>query len=136
DPSVTVVVLTLHGMAHFAGASALLPEILSRLGALAVPTEPGRHSRADWGGAGLLRRAYRAVPQRVRAPLYQLRQAVNQRWLGRGSPLALDPASSACFPVACGPNCAGIRLNLAGREPAGILEPGEAAERCRARLSA
>jgi len=136
DPAVTIVVLTLHGMAHFAGASALLPEILSRLGVLAASTGQAGQGDSVAGSAGILRRGYRALPARMRVPLYQLRQAINQRWLGRGSPLGLDPARSHCFPLACGPTCAGIRLNLAGREPAGIVEPGEAAERFMEKLTA
>jgi predicted AlkP superfamily phosphohydrolase/phosphomutase len=125
DASVTVVLLSLHGMAHSAGAGPLLPEILSRLGVMATadPAVSGA------GVAGALRRSYRALPQGLRAPLYHLRQAINQRWLGRGSPLPDDPARSACFVLVCGPACTGIRLNLEGREPAGRLKPGPEAER-------
>jgi predicted AlkP superfamily phosphohydrolase/phosphomutase len=45
--------------------------------------------------------------------------------------LGVDPASSYCFPVNNGFAVGGIRLNLAGREPAGILAAGAAEDFCR-----
>ena len=42
--------------------------------------------------------------------------------------MVVDPCSSYCFPVNNGLVVGGIRLNLVGREPHGVLEPGAVAE--------
>lgn len=124
-----VVVFTGHGMSHWYGAQFLLPEILERLGVtrrLPEPEEPP---------AGLPRRAAAALwhrlPAALREPVWRRRERRRARREAADSAiprLAADPGSSLCFPVPNGQAVGGIRLNLAGREPAGRLRPGAEAE--------
>jgi len=44
--------------------------------------------------------------------------------------LSADAARSRCFPVPNGTAASGIRLNLVGREPRGLIAPAEADEFC------
>lgn len=130
DPDTTVVLLTLHGMSHTWGASILLPEILTRLGVMSLAS-PESQAGSGTGGrlARSLRAAYHRVPQRIRLPVYDLRQQLNQRWLRRGSPINIDPRRTKCFDIHLGRGYSGIRLNLRGREPLGTLSAGMEAER-------
>jgi len=128
DADTTVVVMALHGMAHTCGASMLLDRMLERLGAVEAPPPRAETARpaAEGGSGGLVGRLYRMLPRAVRAPIYDLRQRINQGWLSRGSPLAIDPHRTRAFHVGLGTGApfSGIRLNVRGREPAGLLEPG------------
>ncbi len=138
EPSTTVALVTLHSMSYLAGASPLLPEILRRLGVTTAPPAappPGpRTGRARFLGA--LRAAYHLLPEGFRRPLWRLRSRIAERWLGQGSPISIDPERSSCFAVDTGPGVGGIRLNLRGREPSGILSPGAEADAFCAELSA
>lgn len=120
-----VLVLTAHGMSYWYGAQFMLPDILLRLGASkAVPAEPPRPApRASW--RGVARRFWRMLPPSLREgvrPSARLDPRIE------GPPtlgaLDADPRSSKCFVVRNGHVTAGIRLNLVGREPNGVLEPG------------
>ncbi|HKV51388.1 MAG TPA: hypothetical protein VJO52_09325, partial [Gemmatimonadaceae bacterium] len=62
-----------------------------------------------------------AVRARARRP--------NATIAGRARGIGVVPARSRCFPVPNGLVAGGIRLNLAGREPRGILAPGDDAAR-------
>ena len=128
EPGTTVVLLTLHGMSHTWGASILMPEILIRLGVM-HRASPGSAFTQQETGRLLrgLRSLYRAIPEWLRRPVYQVRQRVNQQ-VGRGSPVNLDPARSRCFNLHLGRAYSGIRLNLRGREPLGLLDPGTEAD--------
>ena len=129
-PQTRIVLLDLHGMTAPAGMNVLLPEILIRLGVMdegcrdqseapaPKPPEPG----------GSLVSLYHRLPNWLRGPLYAARQRFNQR-LGRGTPLGPSHVRSPCFNVPIGASWGAIRLNLRGREPQGLLEPGAEAER-------
>ncbi len=133
-----VVLLDLHAMAVPHGANLLLPEILQRLGVMQRPTRTpsGRTAAAPGSPARkALRAAYRRVPAAIRAPLYEARQGFNQR-IGKGSPLDVDWSRSRCFDVPIGSALGAVRLNLKGREPAGLLMPGAEAEQFCERLTA
>jgi predicted AlkP superfamily phosphohydrolase/phosphomutase len=70
------------------------------------------------------------VPPSIRNPLAPLRDAV-ARALARDDALPIvdaDLSSSSCFVVVNGLAVSGIRLNLVGREPQGILERGPRAD--------
>lgn len=132
DGDTTVVVVALHGMAHACGASVLLDRMLEGLGAVgAIPGEGRRDPGRPPDAAGLLRRLYGRLPHAIRRPVYELRQHLNQRWLGRGTPLEIEPGRTRAFHVGLGTGApfSGIRLNVRGREPAGTLEPGEEVDR-------
>lgn len=128
-PNARIIVFSAHGMAHRFGAQFLLRDILLRLG-VTEPVAEARQSRssvvrsaARWG--------WDRLPDRLRAPLRALRR--------RGAPatdrprvpsLRVDAQRSQCFPINNGLAVGGIRLNLAGREPSGIVQPAEADEFC------
>lgn len=128
SPDTTVVLMSLHGMAPPWGAAILIPEILERLGVKHYPLAPAPEGGNGGGGHRLLA-LYRKLPVQIRQPIYRVRQYVNQRLLGRGEPLGFDPARTRAFDIILGGAFSGIRLNLRGREPHGILESGAEAER-------
>ena len=116
-----VLVLTAHGMSHSHGSQLLLPEILGRLG-LSAPLMPP--SRSVVGNATSA--AWHRLPPALRARLGSVRARVTRE--GGASPLpslGVDPAASRCFVVGNGQAVGGIRLNLVGREPAGLVERGD-----------
>ncbi len=119
-----VVVLGAHGMGHWYGAQFLLPRILFALGAAQPPADAERRGQAVHG---LARALWRRLPRRTRSALAPLRaRALGERPPGALPGLGVDLASSRCFVVPNGLAVGGIRLNLAGREPAGLLEPARA----------
>jgi predicted AlkP superfamily phosphohydrolase/phosphomutase len=127
-----VIVFTAHGMAHRFGAQFLLRDILVRLGVTVAqhagaPTEEGiaRHA-ARW----LWRRLPRGLRESIGKPRVEPKPA------GAVPRLRIDPRASKCFPLNNGLAVGGIRLNLAGREPHGILQPGQEAEAFTRRLTA
>ena len=123
-----VMLLVPHGMAYRYGAQFLLREILWRLGAAfpPVPAPPPQGLVPDLVEG--LARTWRQLPGPVRRRLKPLRDLIRGR-LDDGAALPTiqaDPKSSKCFIVDNGLAVGGIRLNLAGREPLGILQPGTA----------
>lgn len=124
----TVLVTSLHGMACFTGAPFLLPDLLNRLRVAAPAAVPQAPRTARTRAVDGLRAAWNRLPPRVRDRLRPLRQ----RWFPDPLPpprsLGIDPARSRCFAVGNGAPVGGIRLNLAGREPEGRLEPGPEAD--------
>ena len=127
-PEATVLLVSNHGMRHFHGANFLLPRILFRLG-IAVPMQqvssPVRGPYQEWG-----RKAWHQLPQWLRRTLSPLRARIGPP-IDEGRRLGIDVDQSRCFPVPAGFPVSGIRLNLWGREPSGIVEPGpEASALC------
>ncbi len=139
-PDTTVIVLLGHRMAHKFGAQFLLPRILCALGvavlrpALATPV-----TRAD----DALTRVWQALPAGLRAAL-GVPRALARDWLDAHRPAGpmlppsvttLDAARSHVFLMDNGFPASGLRLNLEGREPAGLVGRQEADGFC-ARLAA
>ncbi|MGH7559432.1 MAG: alkaline phosphatase family protein [Gemmatimonadales bacterium] len=123
----TVIVFSAHGMAHWYGGQFLLREVLFRLGLATRPPAPA--------GAGLrtrlvdgLGRVYRALPAAIRTRLSPVRASVLGESRKRPPSLGVDTRSSRCFVVPNGQPVAGIRVNLRGREPSGVVAPGREAE--------
>lgn len=122
-----VIVLLSHGMCARYGAQFLLPDILVRLGVGVAPSPP--LARATPGPASLerlLEAGWRRTPDRLkdwlRPGLEQIRRA---RHRGDAPPRwSLDPRLSRGFLVDNGLAVGGIRLNLRGREPQGLVSPG------------
>lgn len=125
-PETTVLVLLSHGMgAHYDGGH-LLEEVLGRLDA------------ADRGGprGGPVARAVKAVwgalPDAARARLTPATMALFRRWLRRFPPApkgdydigAAERAGRRFFLQPNNSVYGGVRVNLKGREPAGLVEPG------------
>jgi predicted AlkP superfamily phosphohydrolase/phosphomutase len=127
----TVVVMTLHGMATISGAKSLLPSILERLGSFAPEQPPARRGARGFVTERLAA-GWRRVPASLKAPLDPLRRRVRDTLEGPRRPeprrVRLNAAASKCFPIDTGFSVSGIRLNVVGREPAGILRPGAEAE--------
>jgi len=122
-----VIVLLSHGMCHRYGAQFLLADILVRLG-LAVPPAPrlpGEAGPVRWLD-GPLGWGWTHAPDWVKKRSRPLRDRV-RGWLDSREPLrrlSLDPRLSRCFLVDNGLAVGGIRLNLTGREPQGLIAPG------------
>jgi predicted AlkP superfamily phosphohydrolase/phosphomutase len=123
-----VIVLLSHGMCARYGAQFLLPDILVRLGVGVAPAPPP----APVAGSGptslerFLAAGWRRTPEPlkdwIRPGLQQIRRARD-----RGDalpPWSLDPRRSRGFLVDNGLAVGGIRLNLRGREPQGLVSPG------------
>lgn len=128
-PGADVIVFSCHGMAHWSGAHFLFPRILERLGVTAFPAPA--ESAAEHGASGLARRLWRRLPESARRTARGLLRAGSTSASGRLAPpppLGSIPSDSLCFPVRNGTCVEGIRLNLAGREPEGRLEPGARAD--------
>jgi len=132
DSATIVVILASHRMARNFGAQFLLPDILIRLGAAEACNDetasypsPGSVDRLD----ALLQWAWQRTPQSIKGKL----RPVRDRYRGhvdahQGHPpptiSGLDLRKSKCFPVENALSVGGIRINLAGREPEGIIKPG------------
>ncbi len=134
-----VVLLAGHRMAHKYGAQFLLPDILQRLGvAVLKPAKsPDNIDRMD----DVLTRCWQALPAALRTPLQGVRQTlrgwIDSRDASESLPPSvtrLDAAHSHCFLMDNGFPVSGLRLNLVGREPAGLIEPGAEADAFCARL--
>ena len=124
DLDTHVVVLLSHGMGPYYHGSHLLNQVLARLGV----NDPARAV-----GPGLRPRADRKFRQR----LWSARHLLPQRWRDRVKahlPAALvdrvvvSPphpfARKRVFQVPSSNMTAGLRINLKGREPQGLVEPG------------
>ncbi len=121
----TVVLLDLHGMSFAAGAWLLLPGVLERLGHYTPLPPAPRPGLARRAGAPL----WHLLPEGVRDTLAPLKRAVlgppPPRIESGTTPPAFVPAATRCYPIMLGQAVSGIRLNVAGRDPLGMLHPDE-----------
>ena len=120
-----VVVLLSHGMCHRYGAQFLLPEILVRLG-LALPPPAGAADESPRALSSLLDAGWRRTPEGAKALLRPIIRRL-RGWGDADDALprwSLDPRRSRAFLVDNGLAVGGIRLNLQGREPHGLVGPG------------
>jgi predicted AlkP superfamily phosphohydrolase/phosphomutase len=106
----TVIVLASHGMGPHYDATFLLDDILRRLEGLPVAS--------DGGAMRKLRSLWHRMPAALRAKLAPVADSFYHAAQGR------DRARRRCFLVPTNDNCAGIRINVAGREPCGIVRRG------------
>lgn len=110
----TVLVFALHGMGPNVSRADLLGQMIQRVLAGAAATD----------SASLLQRARRLVPAAWRSTLkswlpYELQDRLTQFWRTGG----LDWDTTRAFPLLCDLD-GYVRINLRGREAAGIVEPG------------
>jgi predicted AlkP superfamily phosphohydrolase/phosphomutase len=125
-----VLIVSAHGMSHFRGANFLLHEILYRLGvtsrpAIGPPPRPG----SDLATAA--RAAWEALPTAAKEALRPLRSKLAKRGSSttpQETRIQAEAGESRCFPIPNGFPVSGIRLNLVGREPQGMLRPGAEAD--------
>lgn len=137
-PDAQVLVVASHGMGPYIGGYQLLPEVLVRLGmsSLRRPVSTGRRSskeKADTGLYGAVRRLQTRishVPRGIQPFVRKLGEARPIKHMQDRFGCLLDPLESSRTRAAALPNnrCGAIRLNLAGREPFGRVEPGAEAD--------
>lgn len=137
DEKTTVFLLATHRMAHNIGASFMLEDILEKMNYL-KKTPPG----SDPLQKGVIERevvlakgGWEKLPTPVKnalkpalAPLYH-----SARRFIAGDDVSqitfrLDLKQCRCFPHENGNLISGIRINLKGREPSGLVEPGDELE--------
>ena len=131
DRDTTVILFTGHGMAAKYDSQFFLDDILLRLGYAKPPTSQSAEAGSkrveqhrvvdDW-----MTRAWQRLPHGAKALAQPLRTSL-KGWIEetRPSPLPkIDFAASRCFPVPNNAVHGGIRVNLAGREPAGNVRRG------------
>jgi predicted AlkP superfamily phosphohydrolase/phosphomutase len=121
-PDTVVMVHCSHGMAAHYDGTHLLDRVLRRL--------EGRPAPATRTLLDHTRNLWKQLPLRFTERFGDLARRVNRM------PDASDRATRACFVVPTNANSAGIRLNLAGREPSGQIQPGAEAEAFVSRLCA
>jgi predicted AlkP superfamily phosphohydrolase/phosphomutase len=124
----TIVVMTAHGMSHWYGAQFLLPEILLRLGVARPPSASSEGRGVTARALATARWTWKRIPTSLRTGLAPVRDWFRQENPHRLPTIGVDPETSRCFAHKNGLAVGGIRLNLVGREPQGILSPGPEAD--------
>lgn len=139
-PRAAVMVLSGEGVGPNYGGWHLLPALLERLGFTAAPggpakgadAGPGPGGKPEGGGGGVLKKL---LPKGFRKAIasrlpHALRDAINRRMAAA----RIDWSNSAAYTLPTDlEGC--IRINLKGREPQGIVEPGAAYERVCAEIA-
>jgi predicted AlkP superfamily phosphohydrolase/phosphomutase len=132
DDNTVVIVLASHRMSHNFGAQFLLSEILTRLRVVerllpqAQAAQPKDHVERVSSILGWFSR-HLPAPAKEKLTLFRrrLHGGFHDRRVEQLTSLGIDFKNSKCFPLDNGLSVSGIRLNLAGREPDGIVRPGE-----------
>ena len=121
-----VIFLASHGMSHMVGAQFLLPEILFRLQAAVPHPEIDRINKWD----SFLANSWKSIPAPLKEKLLPLKNLV-RRYLSTEPDHSsaiffsrINPCKSKCFIVPNSLPITGLRINLIGREPDGIITPG------------
>ena len=126
-----VVLVNEHGMSYWYGAQFLLRDILFRLGVASPPPElPARPVGARSAAVAAARWTWRRLPASFRTKLVPLRdRLVGTADAADPQPtIGVDEETSRCFVLNNGLAVGGVRLNLAGREPRGVVKPGAEAD--------
>lgn len=130
-----VVVFSGHGMSHWYGAQFLLHDILVKLGVSAARPIPPRTAKERLLDSA--RVVWRALPTSLRQAIKKIRGKTSTPAIAKSRPaFVADAARSRCFVHPNGLAIGGIRLNLVGREPNGMLHAGSEADAFVAELSA
>lgn len=133
-----IFLLVSHGMAHNVGGNFLLSEILERLN-LVKKSPDGIALRKSEGSIKnfyeALGQAWQRTPvaikKRLSPALFSLHNLILRRIRRRDllmlpwSIAHIDLRNSKCFPLLNGNPVSGIRVNLSGREPDGLIQPGK-----------
>jgi predicted AlkP superfamily phosphohydrolase/phosphomutase len=124
----TVIVLVSHGMGPCNVPWGTLTRVLLGLG-VAVPPDTDAAARAGSLAQQrlrpILRRAFRSAPAPVQALLAPLRTGIRAAIEAMPKAPEIDPRAGAAFVIHDTPSHGGVRVNLAGREPEGIVPAGE-----------
>lgn len=118
-PETMIVVLWSHGMATNVTGTRMLDDVLLRLEGFTIPEGRANVRRA-------IHNAWLRAPKPIKNMIAPLRVKLWPRV--RGKFLEVDRAKRRCFEVRNNDATGGIRLNIKGREPNGLLEPGAEAE--------
>ena len=130
EEDAVVLVLAGHGMGSSFGAQHLLDQVLLQLGVAAAPPASDRPVTLKTRARGALQQAWRLLPADLCGRMDRQRRRARRR-LDDQRPAhhrSIDPARSQCFLVENTPAHGAIRVNLKGREPQGLIEPGVAFE--------
>jgi predicted AlkP superfamily phosphohydrolase/phosphomutase len=135
-PEANVVLLFSHGMGPMYNPYYMVEDVLLRLGVaqeIHYPAaKPGLRERLDqfltWG--------WQHTPSPLQAMLQPLRKPLRE-WAidDEPPPPRIDMPASKVFSVEKNHAHAGLRINLVGREPAGIVKPGDEYEQLLASLT-
>lgn len=121
----TAIVFSSHGMGPCNLPYGLARDLLVTLGHT-QPIRPRNYNRRNYVGKRVLRpvlkRAIGSIPAALREHLRPLAPPIRRTVAGLAG--QIDFQGSACFPVHDTPAHSGIRLNVVGREPVGVLRPG------------
>ena len=126
EEDAVVLVLASLGMGPSFGAHHLLDRVLLQLGVAAPPLAGAQPTPLKTRATGALRRAWRTLPAGLRGRM-ELQRRRARRVLEDQRPAhhrSIDPARSQCFLLGNTPAHGAIRVNLRGREPQGVIEPG------------
>jgi predicted AlkP superfamily phosphohydrolase/phosphomutase len=113
-PDTTVIVLLSHGMSTHYDATYLLDDVLRRLEGRSAPVARVLLDR--------IKLAWKKLPLSFTEQFRTMAHRIDS------FPDTSDRSSRRCFAVPTNANAAGIRLNLVGREPDGLLRPGTECE--------
>lgn len=105
-----LLVLATHGMGPRYDAAAALDSVLRRLDGIDVPEASGPIE--------IVRKMWLQLPGVVRGPFRRVADLLYD------APRQRERATRRFFAIPTTDNCGGIRLNLRGREPKGLVEPG------------
>lgn len=112
----TVVVYCSHGMGRRFSGTHLLDKILMRLEGIACNDEPGR-------ATSMMRGLWRSLPPKLRLALKPAQAKAYKKIYHDG--FGGNRHKRRCFEILANDRTAGIRINLAGRESQGQVQPGE-----------
>lgn len=112
---VNVLVFMSHGLEPPHTGLRLLDRILAKLN--------GELDERRNGVITTLRQTWRAIPLSLRQRLQPIRDAAKAAFYGEG--FLPSPDSRKCHEVYTGERGSGIRINLAGRDPHGLVQPGD-----------
>lgn len=113
-PDAEILVYFSHGMGGNVTGTRLLDDILLRLEGFTIPESRASVRR-------LIHQAWVRAPQAIKPYLAPLRETL---WPTVRSSLGVPRAKRKCFETRNNDSAGGIRLNIKGREPHGLLEPG------------
>lgn len=132
DDNTLVFFLATHGMAPNIGANFLLEDILEKLNLLrkrpisdvqGIIQKTFNLTRAEW------QKIPNSIQEALRPVLFPLYKSVKQRLVVGEDPSQIsfkfDLKHCKCFPHENGNLVSGIRINLLGREPDGLIKSGE-----------
>ena len=105
-----LLVLATHGMGPRYDAAAALDSVLRRLDGIDVPKASGTIET--------VRKMWLRLPGVVRGPFRRMADLIYD------APRQRERATRRFFAIPTTDNCGGIRLNLRGREPKGLVDPG------------